>query len=69
MPIGELWDLEGLAAECELQKRWSFFLSSAPLNVPGGIASPPNVLAIFGDSRPMNVIGRGLHRGNAERGY
>jgi len=47
MPIGELWDLEELAKECEAQKRWTFFLASAPLNVPGGIASPPNVVAVF----------------------
>ena len=47
MPIGEMWDLEGLAAECQLQKRWTFFLTSSPLNLPGGCASPPNALAIF----------------------
>jgi hypothetical protein len=47
MPIGELWDLEALAEMCEKEKRWNFFLASAPLNVPGGIASPPNALAVF----------------------
>ncbi len=47
MPIGELWDLEALADMCEKEKRWTFFLASAPLNVPGGIASPPNALAVF----------------------
>jgi hypothetical protein len=47
MPLGELWDLESLATECENHKRWSFFLTSAPLNTPGGIASPPNALAVF----------------------
>lgn len=47
MPIGELWDLEKLADECERQKRWSFFLCSKPVYVPGGVASPPNVVAIF----------------------
>ena len=47
MPIGELWGLDALSGECELQKRWSFFQTRAPLNVPGGIASPPNVLAVF----------------------
>lgn len=47
MPLGELFDLEALAAECEAQKRWSFFVTSAPLNTPGGIASPPNALAVF----------------------
>ncbi|CAK1360614.1 unnamed protein product [Cercospora beticola] len=47
MPIGELWDLEKLAEECERQGRWSFFLCSKPVYVPGGVASPPNVVAIF----------------------
>ena len=47
MPIGELFDFEALAAHCEKVGRWSFFLSSEPCNVPGGVASPPNALAIF----------------------
>lgn len=47
MPIGEMWDLEALAKECEKQQRWTFFLTSAPLNITGGIASPPNAIAIF----------------------
>ncbi|KAI1449718.1 hypothetical protein F5Y02DRAFT_369594 [Annulohypoxylon stygium] len=46
-PIGELFDLETLAAHCKEQGRWSFFVTSEPCNVPGGVASPPNVLAIF----------------------
>jgi hypothetical protein len=46
-PIGELWDLEILSKECFELKRWSFFFTSAPLRVVGGIASPPNALAIF----------------------
>ncbi|KAI0834568.1 hypothetical protein F5Y06DRAFT_289666 [Hypoxylon sp. FL0890] len=46
-PIGELFDLEKLAEYCKAQGRWSFFVSSEPCNVPGGVASPPNVLAIF----------------------
>lgn len=46
-PIGELWDLERLAEVCKGLKRWSFMLTSAPLNVFGGVASPPNVIAIL----------------------
>ncbi|KIW75416.1 hypothetical protein Z517_10157 [Fonsecaea pedrosoi CBS 271.37] len=46
-PIGELWNLEGLAAECERQQRWTFFVTSAPLNVKGGVGSPPGAIAIF----------------------
>ncbi|KAJ5715273.1 uncharacterized protein N7483_012454 [Penicillium malachiteum] len=41
MPIGELFDLERLSAECKRLGRWSFFFSSVPLRVPGGVASPP----------------------------
>lgn len=47
LPIGELWDLEALAKECEAQKRWSFFFASAPLNLKGGVSSTPNALAVF----------------------
>ncbi|KAI3588059.1 putative cyclase-domain-containing protein, partial [Fusarium oxysporum f. sp. albedinis] len=47
MPIGELFDLEALSKECEKRGRWSFFFSSMPLKVPGGVASPPNGVAIF----------------------
>ncbi|KAL3421586.1 hypothetical protein PVAG01_08032 [Phlyctema vagabunda] len=46
-PIGELWNLEELAKVCKKLNRWSFFLTSAPLNVVGGVASPPNALAVF----------------------
>ncbi|CAK7234883.1 hypothetical protein SEUCBS140593_009097 [Sporothrix eucalyptigena] len=47
MPIGELWDLKALSEQCEKSNRWSFLLTSVPLNVPGTIGSPPNVLAVF----------------------
>jgi len=46
-PIGELWDLEALAETCHRLGRYSFFLTSIPLNVPGGVASPPNAIAVF----------------------
>ncbi len=46
MPIGEMWNLEGLAEDCAADRRYDFFLTSAPLNVPGGVGSPPNALAI-----------------------
>ena len=47
LPIGELFDLEQLSEECKKRKRWSFFFSSMPLNVPGGVASPPNGVVLF----------------------
>lgn len=47
VPIGELFDLEALSEKCKALGRWTFFLSSVPLKVPGGVASPPNAVAIF----------------------
>ncbi|KAG0159471.1 hypothetical protein PDIDSM_6993 [Penicillium digitatum] len=47
MPIGELFDLEALARTCQELQRWSFFVASVPLNMPGGVSPPPNVMAIF----------------------
>ncbi|EFY91156.1 hypothetical protein MAC_02827 [Metarhizium acridum CQMa 102] len=47
MPIGELFDLERLSEECAKRNRWTFFFSSMPLKVPGGVASPPNGVAIL----------------------
>jgi len=41
IPIGELWWLDDLAAACARHRRWKFQLVSAPLNVRGGIGSPP----------------------------
>lgn len=47
MPIGELWDLSRLAAHCKKTGRYSFMLTSAPLNAPCLVGSPPNAIAIF----------------------
>lgn len=46
MALGELWQLDELAADCDQDGVCEFFLASAPLNVPGGIGSPPNALAL-----------------------
>ncbi|KAK0720012.1 hypothetical protein B0H67DRAFT_599610 [Lasiosphaeris hirsuta] len=46
-PIGELFHLEKLADKCAAEGRWSFFVASEPCCVDGGVASPPNILAIF----------------------
>ncbi|KAH8704967.1 hypothetical protein BGW36DRAFT_284683 [Talaromyces proteolyticus] len=46
-PIGELWNLEGLSKACEEANRWSFFFTSAPLHVQGGVATPPSAIAIL----------------------
>ncbi|KAH6988329.1 hypothetical protein BKA56DRAFT_477842, partial [Ilyonectria sp. MPI-CAGE-AT-0026] len=47
MPIGEMFDLEGLSEVCKKYNRYSFFITSAPLHVRGGVGSPPNAIAIF----------------------
>jgi hypothetical protein len=41
-----MWNLEELAADWASDKQCECFLASAPLNVPGGVGSPPNALAI-----------------------
>ena len=46
MPIGELWWLDDLASACAADGRYAFQLVSAPLNVRGGVGSPPNAIAI-----------------------
>ncbi|WPH02223.1 Hypothetical protein R9X50_00507900 [Acrodontium crateriforme] len=47
MSIGELWDLKALSETCKKLGRYSFLLTSSPLNVPGSVGSPPNALALF----------------------
>lgn len=46
MPIGEMFTLDALAAACAVDGRYEVFFTSAPLNKLGGVASPPNALAI-----------------------
>ncbi|HEX2849957.1 MAG TPA: cyclase family protein [Acidimicrobiales bacterium] len=46
LPLGELWDLEAVAADCAGDGVYECFFTSAPLNVRAGVASPPNALAI-----------------------
>ncbi|RAL07634.1 uncharacterized protein BO97DRAFT_244290 [Aspergillus homomorphus CBS 101889] len=47
VPIGEMFDLDELAAMCRRLGRWTFFVSSSPLNCAQGVSSPPNCMAIF----------------------
>jgi kynurenine formamidase len=46
MAMGELWKLDELAADCAADGVYEFFLTCKPLNLPGGVGSPPNALAI-----------------------
>jgi hypothetical protein len=45
MGIGELLDFEGLAADCASDGVYECFVTSSPLYVTGGVATPPNALA------------------------
>ncbi|KAH9842434.1 uncharacterized protein C8Q71DRAFT_202860 [Rhodofomes roseus] len=45
MPIGEIFDLEALSKACAETGRYTFFFTSWPLNILGGVASPPNAAA------------------------
>ncbi|KAI1613486.1 hypothetical protein EDD36DRAFT_488543 [Exophiala viscosa] len=47
VPIGEMFDLERLAELCKRLGRWTFFLTSSPLNHPQAVSSTPNCMAIF----------------------
>lgn len=44
--LGELWWLKELVADCRADGNYECFVTSAPLNVPGGTGSPANALAI-----------------------
>ncbi|KAJ4347273.1 uncharacterized protein N0V89_011213 [Didymosphaeria variabile] len=45
--IGEMFDLERLCEKADQLGRYTCFVSSVPLKIPGGVASPPNAVAIF----------------------
>jgi kynurenine formamidase len=45
--IGELWDLEQLAAACAIRARYDAFVVAEPLNLIGGVGSPANAVAII----------------------
>jgi hypothetical protein len=46
LPIGEFFQLGALADACAKDRRYTSLMTSAPLNLPQGVASPPNALAI-----------------------
>jgi kynurenine formamidase len=47
MPIGELFDFEKIARVCRVEERWEFLFVSVPLNLPGGVGSPANAVAVL----------------------
>ncbi|OPG09010.1 cyclase [Microbispora sp. GKU 823] len=44
--IGEMWDLDALAADCAADGVWDFFLTAAPLPVTGAVGAPVNPIAV-----------------------
>jgi kynurenine formamidase len=46
LTIGEMFDLEALAEDCARDGRYTGFFTSSPLNLRGGVGSPPNALVV-----------------------
>lgn len=46
IPLGEMWNLDPLAADCAADGRYEGLFTSAPLNIPAGVASPPNAMVL-----------------------
>ncbi len=44
--VGEIFDLEALAADCAADGTYEFLLSAPPLPITGGVGSPVNPIAI-----------------------
>ena len=44
--IGEMWDLDALAADCAADGVWDFLLTAAPLPVTGAVGAPVNPIAV-----------------------
>ncbi|WES63321.1 cyclase family protein [Microbacter sp. GSS18] len=47
LTIGEMWNLDELAAACAETGRYAFLLSAAPLPITGAVGSPINPVAIL----------------------
>jgi hypothetical protein len=46
LPLGEMWDLDALASDCADDGQYHCLLTSAPLHLVSGVASPPNAIAL-----------------------
>jgi hypothetical protein len=44
--VGEMWDLDALAADCALDSIYEFQLTAAPLPVTGAVGAPVNPIAV-----------------------
>ena len=47
LTIGEMWNLDELAATCAELGRWEFLLSAPPLPITGAVGSPINPVALL----------------------
>jgi kynurenine formamidase len=46
MPLGEMFDMEALAADCAADGRYTFMLTAPPLAFTGAVGSPVNPIAL-----------------------
>ena len=44
--LGEMWDLDVLAADCAVDATFEFWLTAAPLPITGAVGSPVNPIAV-----------------------
>jgi kynurenine formamidase len=44
--IGEMWDLDALAADCATEGGYAFFLTAAPIPFTGAVGAPVNPIAV-----------------------
>ena len=44
--LGEMWDLDALAADCATDGVYEFWLTAAPLPITGAVGSPVNPIAV-----------------------
>ena len=47
LTVGEMWDLDELAAECAATGTYEFLLAAPPLPITGAVGSPVNPLALL----------------------
>ena len=59
LPLGELWQLDALAlADCAAAGTYDAFFTSAPTNMPNGVASPPNANRRPLTARPQTGVSK-----------
>ena len=46
LTLGEMFDLEALANDSAATGEWTSLFVSKPLNLRGGVGSPPNAMAV-----------------------